>query len=194
MPTIFQRASNSNKINIIENYLVKHGVKFIYSKYNAIIYELKDTNIVCKLVLPSDKGYISFLKLVLRNKNNKHFPIIKSCRTLKGKPFKGMYVIKMEKLINLHDDNKLRQIAFLCILISKGLSDYTINEEIKYMLTQGTYKNKKEIIKYLVKYKSFVDTLKMVINKKPPNADLDIYTSNIMKRKNGDLVLIDGYL
>jgi uncharacterized protein Usg len=165
----------------MKDIMVAKGMKHLGEGVSGHVFQSKNTGHVIKIFKP-DKGYISFLKLIHKNKDNPHFPRIRKLVSFKHKNNKGLHLIKLEKL---HPISYKEWRA-------NGIGDYLKHDYLQTddrYADRDTYKDSAE--KFKTNHPRLAEALDKVI--KNSKSNLDIGLSNVMKRDNGDFVITDPY-
>ncbi len=139
--------------------------------YNANVYGKDSSNYVLK-VFESDTPYRKFLELITKHQNP-HFPVIKGNFKINSR----YYAVRMEKLASIGYGSDLGGMLS-AYLNSKKKLGYQIEYLNKF---KEFSKDKPELVKALDLIDEFLlDSYK-----------LDLHNDNIMRRKDGTIVIID---
>src|SRR4051812_39677443 len=123
---ILREYGNGDKMLVIRKALEKAGLTYVSYGSHALVMRSRDGDIV--KVFEPGRCYRDFLKLISKNQNNPHFPRVRKLVRFQKGAFKGNWMLKMESLESLPQDEYDQALGFHCF-VAKNItrSPFSLN-------------------------------------------------------------------
>ena len=172
---------------LFETRLKKLGWKFMERGKFSVVFENPKKNFILKVNIQPDAGYDHYVDIV-KSSRNPHFPKISDKKTLdlSGEGGRGeiFSVYLIEKLYKISDRSERQMLADIFVDVIR----YHELPLKRIFNICGT-----DIPEYLLKRPTLVTALR-IVGGKMGRFNNDLHGGNIMKRKDGTVVITDPYV
>ena len=178
------------------------GWKYFKGGAYSSVFVNPNKNFVVKTTQNADRGYAHYVDLIKRSRNP-HFPKISDKKKLlvPSKPYESWhgsmiqgpdedyYIYLIEKLYPIDDDQTKTSLA---ITLSRWFDKVIRYPYMSLKSMSKTFSYEGSIPEILLENKKLVQALRIVGNNRK-NFVNDMHSGNIMKRKDGTIVITDPY-